>query len=295
MNTLTCSFCKLHNPRVESVFLTHPCPHEISFIFHEQQEDNNDSVPIVAVHGLTRTAHDFDVIGHYLSKSFPVFALDMPGRGRSSNLESPGQYSYDTYISDCSKFLEHIGGTQFNWIGTSMGGIIGMLLASQPESRIKKLVLNDIGYMVPRSALCTIATYVSQFGPYQSYEEAAYHLKKTYGAWNFQTEEEWDRFIQVTVKVVDDLYYLHYDPQIAESFVNATADDKDIDLSMFWENVNIPVLLLRGENSDVLPRSVADKMAQKSNCTLIEIPDCGHCPNLLTDLQIAAIESFLCE
>ncbi|KAL0206199.1 hypothetical protein P9112_001506 [Eukaryota sp. TZLM1-RC] len=288
----TCSMCKIHNIDNHLLFVTTPEPHELAFHVFESDDDNNDNVPVIAVHGLTRTSHDFDEIARVLKHQGTVYCLDMPGRGRSQPLALPEHYSYNTYVNDVFSFLSYANLGSVNWIGSSMGGILGMLIASRPNSPIKKLVLNDIGYFIPFIALKQISENVSQTGPFRSYELAAQHLRNVYAQFGFTTEEEWNHFVEVSVKKVDDNYYLHYDPAIASQFQKSVQNEQDIDLWQIWETIDIPVLVLRGEESIILPKEVADKMGEKDNCTVAEIKNCGHCPSLTSREHIDLIAGF---
>ncbi|KAL0232744.1 hypothetical protein GEMRC1_011491 [Eukaryota sp. GEM-RC1] len=288
----SCSFCKTHSISTKRLTVQKPEPHEIVYRRFENHT-NNDATPIICVPGLTRTVHDFDFIAQSLSYTNTVYSLEMPGRGSSTYFSDASHYTYPTYINDCQSFISFLNFSSVWWLGTSMGGVIGMFLSSLPNSPITKLVLNDIGYFVPYSALQQISQYIKHIGPFPSFEDGVEYLKNVYAQFGNLSYEQWRHFAEGSLKKVDDQYFLHYDTKIVDAFNAAVENGQNIDLSSVWELVEIPVLLLRGKDSSVLLKDVADKMGEKSNCEVVEFDGCGHCPSLMDERHIEIVKNFL--
>jgi pimeloyl-ACP methyl ester carboxylesterase len=180
-----------------------------------------------------------------------------------------------------------------DWVGTSLGGICGMGIAATPGNAIRRMVLNDIGAVIPAAALARIRDYINQ--PAQAFPDIAAleaHLRKVHAPFGPLTEAEWRHLAETSArKDASGALQLHYDPAITHAF--SVGDVADIDLSLFWAAIAIPVLILRGVTSDVLPAEVAAEMARKPSARLIEIADAGHAPALMAADQISAIQDFL--
>jgi pimeloyl-ACP methyl ester carboxylesterase len=277
--------------------------HKIAYIvWMPTPEQPSKGRSLLAVHGLTRNSRDFDAIGKALAKEgYCVIAVDMPGRWKSDRLPA-ANYSYPQYIYDAKSLIAHLGLKKIDWLGTSMGGLIGMLLAAQDELpfEVDKLVINDIGPFVPASALRRLGSYVGKASKFRSMEEVSAYVKSVAQAFGCNTEEEWQQITQYYVKPIagggEFAYEVHYDPAIASVFPNSDGQYKDIDLWAYWERCKCnSLLLLRGEESDILPKSVAEEMKKKANfpMRIQEFPGVGHAPALLNNEQIGIIRDFL--
>jgi pimeloyl-ACP methyl ester carboxylesterase len=180
-----------------------------------------------------------------------------------------------------------------DWVGTSLGGICGMGIAATPGNAIRRMVLNDIGAVIPAAALKRIRDYINQ--PAQAFPDIATleaHLRKVHAPFGKLSDAEWQHLAETSArKDPSGALQLHYDPAITHAF--SVGDVADIDLSLFWAAIAIPVLILRGITSDVLPAEVAAEMARKPSARLIEIADAGHAPALMAADQINAIQDFL--
>ena len=249
--------------------------------------------PVVCVHGLTRSGRDFDWLAQALAAAGRrVFCPDLPGRGASDWLPDPALYQPPIYSQALAHLLARMDGP-VDWVGTSLGGICGMGIAATPGNAIRRMVLNDIGAIIPAAALARIRDYINQ--PAQAFPDIAAleaHLRKVHAPFGPLTDAEWRHLAETSArKDATGALQLHYDPAITHAF--SVGDVADIDLSAFWAAIAIPVLILRGVTSDVLPAEVAAEMARKPSARLIEIADAGHAPALMAADQISAIRDFL--
>jgi pimeloyl-ACP methyl ester carboxylesterase len=249
--------------------------------------------PVVCVHGLTRSGRDFDALARALAAAGRrVFCPDLPGRGASDWLPDPALYQPPIYSQALAHLLARMDGP-VDWVGTSLGGICGMGIAATPGNAIRRMVLNDIGAVIPAAALKRIRDYINQ--PAQAFPDIATleaHLRKVHAPFGKLSDAEWQHLAETSArKDPSGALQLHYDPAITHAF--SVGDVADIDLSLFWAAIAIPVLILRGITSDVLPAEVAAEMARKPSARLIEIADAGHAPALMAADQINAIQDFL--
>ena len=250
---------------------------------------------VFCVHGLTRNGHDFDILAESLAADgYRVLCLDVAGRGKSDWHEDPELYNYPQYIADISHLIAQIGLSKIHFVGTSMGGIIGMMLANAFPNLIKTLTLNDIGCVVEGAGLKRISTYIGA-NVFATRAEAEAELCLRCANYGITDDAHWQNmFTHGIMETGDGKFCLAYDPNIAKSFAN-NDEIKDLDLWPLWEAVKpIPVLLIRGEKSDILTHETAIKMQNSHpNLTLLEIPNVGHAPALADSVQIFAIRSLL--
>lgn len=253
---------------------------------------------MVCAHGYSGNARDFDDLARELCADARVICIDVAGRGESDWLRSGYQYHFGQFISDIDSLIAHLGVKEVDWIGTSMGGLLGMLLASRPTNPVRSLVMNDIGAFLPMDALQAIARNLQAPESFASLEEVEAHMRHTHREWGELTAEQWKRLAVEGSRVLDPdaktaRYRLHFDPQITR-----VAQPIPLTPGLFfwdaWYRVRCPVLLLRGASSDIFPVSVADTMLDvKPAAQLIEIPGCGHAPALMSAPQIALARNFL--
>lgn len=250
----------------------------------------------VCVHGLTRTGRDFDPLAEALAGERRVLCPDVVGRGQSDWLPAAEAYGYPQYNADMTAVLARGGSGAVDWIGTSMGGLIGMMLAAQPRTPIRRLVLNDIGPFVPAAALRRLADYVGADPYFADFAEAAAYIRKVHAPFGALSEAQWRHLSEHALRA-DPVggYRLAYDPKIAAPLADPEAIE-DIDLRHLWDAVTCPVLVLRGADSDLLTPETARDMAKgRAQVTVREIPGAGHAPALLDDDQIAAVCDWLRE
>lgn len=247
----------------------------------------------VCVHGLTRSGRDFDILANALSEDTRVVCPDIAGRGASDWLSNAAEYSYPNYMNDMAGLMSHIGAERVDWIGTSMGGLIGMMLAATPGTPIRKLIINDIGPFLPKEALVRICHYVGAAPSFQDVDAVEAYLREVHAPFGDLTDEQW-KHLAVTSSIPngEGAWKLHYDPDIASSFCAGPIED--VDLWAVWDRVECPVLVLRGENSDLLSIGTADEMSKRGpKAEIVTIPNCGHAPALMDPDQIRIVKDWL--
>lgn len=249
---------------------------------------------MVCVHGYSGNARDFDYLARDLARDTRVVCIDVAGRGDSDWLRSPFEYHFPQFIADIQGVIGHLGLKQVDWVGTSMGGLLGMLLASTPSSRVRSLVMNDIGAYVPLDALQAIARNLEGPARFASLDEVEAHVRHTHREWGALDDGQWRHLAIHGSRPCDDGgLRMHYDPRIAR-----VARPFPLAPGLFlwdaWYRVQCPVMLLRGEHSRIFPRSVAHAMlAVKPAARLEEIEGCGHVPALMSADQIGLVRNFL--
>lgn len=262
---------------------------------------NPDSQNIaLCVHGLTRNARDFDFLAEALvNKGYRVLALSMAGRGESERFENPMHYHYGTYVADCIAFMDNFHLRNVDWVGTSMGGIIGMMLQAANTKRIRKLVLNDIGSLLTKEALQRIYAYVASMPQhFASLSEAEGYYRKNFAPWGITDEAVWQHFLAHSVReTADGRVEVLCDPSIAAPLRATThnfTEVADVNLAEIWLKIQIPTLILRGETSDILMPFTVDAMKSTNpKASSITVAGCGHAPALATPEQIALITDWL--
>ena len=251
---------------------------------------------LLCVHGLTRNARDFDYFAERMCDDYRVVCPDVVGRGDSDHMPDADGYNYLQYNSDMNALISRLGVTEVNWIGTSMGGIIGMVLASVNQSPIRRLVVNDIGPEVSRSAQRQIAEYIGRAGEFESVQSVADYLKTIYAEFAPMTEDDWMHMAKYSSRrTKDGLFRLKTDPHVGDAFRDSISYF-NVDMWDTWEKIVCPVLVLRGKDSSFLTRDIADKMLTCGpETTLVEFDDTGHTPTLRNDEQVDVIRDWLAE
>jgi pimeloyl-ACP methyl ester carboxylesterase len=246
---------------------------------------------VICVHGLTRNSRDFDALAKALEQDRRVACPDVVGRGKSDWLADKQQYTFATYCGDMVALMARLGNEVFDWVGTSMGGFVGMFLAAQPNSPIRKLVLNDAGAFVPKSAPQRMLEYVGIEKSFQSLVEAEQHFRRVYKMFGPLTDSQWAELTRHSVRrrLEDRAYTLTYDPDIVAPMRNP----QDLNLWSVWEEIKCPVLLLRGAESDVLSKEITERMAKRPKTEVVELPGVGHAPALRDPAQIEIIKKWL--
>ena len=222
-------------------------PHNVTIGYVEW--GNPDAAQtILCVHGLTRNARDFDFMAAALAKQGArVIAINMVGRGTSSWLADPMGYVVPAYAGHVLQFMTELGLGSVDWIGTSMGGLIGMVVAAREDNPIRRLVLNDIGPFITQAALAQLKTYVGRDPLFSSLEEADRYLRQIHAGFGPLTDGEWRHLAQHSTRNAEGGLRLHYDPAIKVPY--AQMADADVDLWALWENIRCPTFVLRGSES----------------------------------------------
>jgi len=247
---------------------------------------------VVCVHGLTRNGRDFDFLARALADDRRVVCPDVAGRGRSAWLAVAADYGYPQYLADMNALIARLAVEAVDWVGTSMGGLIGMMLAAQPGSPIRRLVINDIGPFIPKAAVERIASYVGADPRFPGLAETEAYLREIYASFGDLDDAQWRHLTEHSVRQADDGLALAYDPAIAVPFKGEGLED--VVLWPVWEAVRCPVLVLRGAESDVLSAETAERMAKSGpKAEVRTITGCGHAPALMDARQIAIVRDWL--
>jgi len=249
---------------------------------------------LICVHGLTRNSRDFDVLAEALASHYRVICPDVVGRGLSSHLRDPAAYAIPQYAADMVTLIARLNVDSVHWLGTSMGGLIGMALAAQESSPIQRLVLNDVGPLITVEALHRIATYVGMDPNWATVDEALAYVKLVSAPFGKLSEAQWLHLTETSISQrADGRWGFRYDPRIAEPF-KAAFVDKDVDLWPLYQQIACPTLVVRGAESDLLTRDTWQKMASCGpQAKLAEIPGVGHAPMFQSEDQIAVVRDFL--
>ena len=249
---------------------------------------------LICVHGLTRNGRDFDALAEAMSGHYRVICPDVVGRGQSGRLRDPAGYGIPQYVADMVTLIARLNVDSVHWVGTSMGGLIGMALAAQECTPLRKLVLNDVGPLITVESLQRIATYVGSDPQWASFDEALAYVKLISAPFGQLSEAQWHHLTETSiVQRADGRWAFRYDPRIAEPF-KAAFVDKDIDLWPIYAGITCPTLVVRGAESDLLTRDTWQQMgACGPQAQLAEIPGVGHAPMFQSDEQIAVVRDFL--
>jgi len=252
---------------------------------------------LICVHGLTRVGRDFDRLARALSDRYRVVCPDVVGRGRSDWLRDPGSYVLPQYVADMVTLIARLGIESVHWLGTSMGGLIGLTLAGQPGSPIRRLVLNDVGPKVNPEALARIGDYVGKPMRFSSDEQAVDYITLISLGFGLRDREEWREITQSVLKPDGDGFTLHYDLRLAlpiKAMTPEIAAASEAALWKFYDQIQCPTLLIRGANSDLLSHETATAMTQRGpRASLVEFAAIGHAPMLFDPTQIATVRDFL--
>ena len=264
---------------------------------------------VVCVHGLSRQGRDFDVLSRALvaraGGAIRVVCPDVAGRGQSEWLIDPMGYQLPVYAADMLALLVHLRPKTLDWVGTSMGGLIGMAVCAHAAAvgmQVRKLVLNDVGPTVQWDSIVRIATYLGrsmQFASVQQAADAMWAISTSFGP---HTPEQWLELSRHMVKPLPDGQAgvtLHYDPAIAVPVRAMTQDMAAQGEALLWQvydNITAQTLLLRGAQSDLLSVETAQTMTQRGpKARLVEIAGVGHAPTLIAENQVDVVASFLLE
>lgn len=279
-------------PRLHQVLCADP--HGLHRMAYAEWGDPANPRVVVCVHGLTRNGRDFDELARVLATDYRVICPDVVGRGRSEWLNDPADYGFPAYIADMVTLVARLNVESVDWVGTSMGGLIGMLLAAQPKSPIRCLVLNDVGPVITAESLQRIGQYVGNAPRFPSFADAVTYVRTVSAPFGPLSDAQWQALTEHCVRQGDDgQWAMVYDPGIGAPFRNAFVY-ADVDLWGFYEALRIPVLAIRGAESDLLTPDVHRAMGERGpRAQLAEIPGVGHAPMFTDAGQIRLITEFL--
>jgi pimeloyl-ACP methyl ester carboxylesterase len=252
---------------------------------------------VLCVHGLTRNGRDFDFLAEQLSERFRVVCPDLPGRGRSDWLDDAKTYSFPYYLAVLGALYARLDAPAVHWVGTSMGGIIGMLFAALPNAPVRRLVLNDIGPVVAKEGLARIGRLVGRDPGFSNRQELEAYLRDAYAGFGPLSEAHWRHLVAHAGRTrADGKLGLACDPKIGDAFrmQDPEAAARDVDFWQFYDQIRCPTLVIRGAGSDVLRAGDAAAMKTRGpRAEIVEFAGIGHAPALMADDQIAAIRDFL--
>ena len=259
--------------------------------YYEWGDAENPHVAL-CVHGLTRNGRDFDTLAKALSDHYRVICPDVIGRGKSGWLSNKADYGYAQYCADMTALIARSGARTVDWIGTSMGGIIGMLMASHIDTPVNRMVINDVGPFIPKAALERIKQYVGEDISFESLDEAETYMRFVSAGFGPLSDEQWRHLTETSVQPNgDDTLKLVYDPSLAHAF---SGPINDVDMWNIWDKVSCPTLLIRGGISDLLLTETAEEMTRRGpRAQMVEFDGIGHAPMLMSNDQIEAVRSFL--
>jgi pimeloyl-ACP methyl ester carboxylesterase len=249
---------------------------------------------VVCVHGLARNGRDFDVLAEALAPTHRVLSVDMPGRGESDWLADPADYAFPTYLTTLTALIARSGAQSIDWVGTSMGGLLGMVAAAQRESPVARLVVNDVGPSIEPAAIARIGAYVGQAPTFETFDGIERYTREIAAPFGALTDAQWRYLTATNVRRgPDGRWCMAYDPAIAHAFKAAPAPQ---DLWGVWDAIRCPTLVLRGAQSDLLSAATAGQMALRGpRARVVEVEGVGHAPMLLDAEQMAPVLAFVRE
>ena len=268
--------------------------HRIHYMEWGTQVKKERKNTMVCVHGVTRNAHDFDYFAEEMCDAYRIICPDIVGRGESDHLAEFQGYDYLQYNADMNALLARLNETEVDWLGSSMGGIIGMVLASVSQSPIRRLIINDIGPDITRDALTRIGDYIGRSGDFDTPEDAELYFREIYSEFGPMSDDDWKHMVQYsTRRTKTGKYRIKMDAGVGDAFRDQVSLF-DVDMWDTWEKITCPVLILRGKNSSFFSEETAHKMLTCGpEATLVEFDDVGHTPTLRSEEQVGVIRDWL--
>lgn len=253
---------------------------------------------LICVHGVTRVSDDFDVLAQALENDYRVICPDVVGRGRSDHLANPQLYQLPQYVSDMVTLLARANADTVDWFGTSMGGLIGLVLAGMKHNPIRKLILNDVGPSLNFEALRRIGEYIGQDVRFDRFEDAAQFIRTISASFGTHDEAQWHKIVSDVLKQdADGKWVRHYDLGLSVPVQAVTEESAALAQTMLWASydaIRCDTLLVRGAESDLLSLETAQQMQQRGpHAQLREIAGVGHAPTFVHADQIAIAKEFL--
>jgi len=271
--------------------LLHLGPEGFHRVAYREWGAHDNPEVLICVHGISRRASDFDDIAQALSNDYRVVCPDMPGRGLSDWMDDKSHYVQGLYLSICAALIARTGARSVDWLGTSMGGRLGMALASTPNTPIRKLVINDIGPQVPAAGRADNFAHFGTDPRFESEQAGMRYVRETRAAFGPTTEAAWLKFCKDSLRQMDDgQWTLHYDPGLKVTAGAAASSEA----WQQWQRITCPVYVLWGLKSKILIADVVERMQTTGpKAEVFAVPYAGHCPRLENDEQIDAVRQFL--
>ena len=262
--------------------------------YTEWGDPDNPNV-VMCVHGLTRNGRDFDFLAERLCGEFRVVCPDVVGRGSSEWLGDPAHYTIPQYVNDMVSLVARLKVETLAWVGTSMGGLMGMALASLPQTPITRLVMNDVGPVIEAEAIERIGEYVGRAPRFGTIDEAEGFIRALCAPFGPLTDAQWRHITLHALRERAGGYEMRYDPRIGEAFRGEGRPGR-VDLWPMFDAIQCPTLVLRGGDSDLLSVATFKQMAERGpRVSTHEIPGVGHAPMLMDEQQIGVVRGFLCD
>lgn len=284
-------------PRTDAVQCLSPAGlHRVAWT--EWGDPGNPDV-LFCVHGLTRIGRDFDDLAQAMADRYRVVCPDVVGRGASGWLRDPAHYQIPQYVADMVTLIARINAKRLHWVGTSMGGLIGMGIAAMPDNPIERLVLNDVGPVISGAALKRIGEYVGAPISFATLDEGIAYIRTVSAPFGPHSDAQWAKLAGDVMRQRDDgRWGLHYDPAIGLPFkAMYAADAAEVPDTILWpmyDAIRCPTLVIRGAQSDLLSAENFQAMGQRGpKAQLAEIAGVGHAPTLVQPDQIALVRQFL--
>lgn len=285
----------VHNANVREDSVLSICAHGFHRVAYRDWGNPKSKNVTFCLHGLTRNSHDFDYFAPQLAKKHRVICPDTAGRGQSDWLFKQEDYQLSQYNVDFANLASHIGAEQYNIVGTSLGGLMGMILASMPNTPVQKLVVNDIAPEVPYSALQRLSQYLGKNPLFKNEAEAEAYFRKTFAPYGSMDDDKWAYMTKTSIYEVDGGYRLAYDPMIAKNYKRYWLLAY-FNLWSYWKRIQCPILILRGKESDFLTDNLLERMLKRQpEAELIEFEEVGHTPTLNVKNQIDPVLKWLNE
>ena len=263
--------------------------------YHAWGDPSNSKV-LLCVHGLTRRGSDFQTLAETLCQDYYVVCPDIVGRGDSDRLSNPMLYAVPQYVSDIAQLIKVLGVSQVDWLGTSMGGLIGMVYAAMPNSPIRRMLINDVGPKIEPEALKRLGSYVGQPFAFANRADALHRLNVICATFGEHTPEEWETYNGPMLVERNGQWIMHYDPNISVPFASVNpmmAKAGEMAMWHAFKQIHIPMLIVRGGNSDLLSASTVAEMCKVNPyARSIEIPNVGHAPAFVKPEQVALAKEF---
>lgn len=252
---------------------------------------------LLCVHGLLSNGRDYDALALYFAKQgYRVIAIDLPGRGRSDCFDDAALYNPAAYVPYCLALIHHVcpDGAGFDWLGVSLGGMLGMSLHGAEGVKMERMIIVDIGPEISGAALDIVARLAKAPSVYDTKDEAIKAIKARSGAWGITDDKIWDHLITHNIREnPDGTYRMHYDAAIGEAM---SLNNETLKFWDLWAQIKQPVLLVRGANSEILPADIAEDMQTRykgADMQTITVEGCGHVPNLMQDDHIEMLAWWL--
>ncbi len=274
--------------------------HRVYYRTHGQYRPD---AAFMCVHGLTRNSSDFDFLAQKLQSRHYVVCPDIVGRGRSDRLKNAENYSYRQYLSDVNTLIQKANTSSIDWLGTSMGGLLGLLLAAQPRTPIRRLILNDVGPVVPAAAIERLKAYAGVHFEFQNRNEAEAFLKVAYAPFGPMSPEAWQHFADNSLKATSHgTLTLNYDPMVAGAVEDDSQDNTGVSTDLegnvtfwpLWDKITCPVFVVHGKHSDILTSEILEEMKSRGpQFESYEIEETGHAPSLTSESQVLPILEWI--